>query len=149
MRLFRALSALTLLPTMWVALLPGPARAAAELPILSVAQGVIGIEGTPDPEDPYTPIRVAVLISEPQRFDVYVAYTTRDGDATAPEDYLSLDNARVRIPAGSRYGEAVVLIRRDTRCERDELFYGTISNPSYGRIGTRTGSVTIQDDDCR
>lgn len=149
MRLFRALGALVLVPAMWTALPPDPVRAAAEVPILSVAQGVIGIEGTPDPYDPYTPVRIAVTISEPQPFDVYVAYTTRDGSAVAPDDYLSLDNVRVRIPTGHRYGEAVVQVRKDGRCEADEYFNGIIANPSYGRLGARVGQVTIQDDDCR
>ena len=148
MRLFRALGALALPPVIWATSLTGPAQA-VELPVLSVAQGVIGIEGTPDPEEPYTRIRVAVHLSEPQPFDIYVAYTTRDGSAEAPGDYLAMDRVRVRIPAGQWYGEAVVLVRRDARCEPDEYLSGVISNPSYGRLGDTTGRVTIQDDDCR
>lgn len=148
MQLFRALGALVLLPVVWAAL-PTRAAQAVELPVLNVAHGVIGIEGTPDPEDPYTPIRIAVYLSEPQKFDIFVAYTTRDGTATAPEDYLALKQSRVRIPAGQWYGEAVVLVRGDDRCERDEDFTGVITKPSYGQIGKSVGQVIILDDDCR
>lgn len=149
MRLFRALGALVLLlPVVWATLPTGPARA-VELPTLSVAQGVIGIEGTPDPEDPYTRFRVPVRISALQPFDVYVHYSTHSDSASSPEDYVTLKHVRIRIPAGQWYGEAVVLVRKDARCERDEQFYGVISDPSYGRIGAEIGQVTIQDDDCR
>lgn len=82
--------------------------------------------------------------------DITLNYTTRDGSATAGEDYISTsgvitlysDESQVVIP---------VEIIGDNISEEDEIFYLDVTNPSYGSLGDNTTTLTavrtIIDDD--
>ncbi|RXK12293.1 sodium:calcium exchanger [Halarcobacter mediterraneus] len=82
--------------------------------------------------------------------NITLNYTTRDGSATAGEDYIATsgvitlykDESQVIIP---------VEVLGDNISEGNETFYLDVTNPSYGSLGDNTSTLTavrtIIDDD--
>jgi hypothetical protein len=78
--------------------------------------------------------------------DVSIDYTTADGSAIAPDDYLSTTGT-VTIPAGQTQATVAVPVVDDTAYESNEDFSLVLSNPVNASLGTDTASATILDDD--
>lgn len=77
-----------------------------------------------------------------------VDYKTRDGDATAPADYVDITLTTLVFDAGETTKSVAVTINGDTLDEGDEAFYVDLSNASTGAIITKAEGVgTIQNDD--
>lgn len=81
---------------------------------------------------------------------ISVDYETRDGTATAGEDYLAVSGT-LNIYDDESYALIVVEVLGDTQVEEDETFYLDIFNPVGGEFAggvvTLTAVRTILDDD--
>lgn len=79
-----------------------------------------------------------------------VDYTTRDGTATAGQDYLAAHGTLVLYPNETQAAIPVEIVG-DTTAERDETFYLDVTNPVGGSFGegvvTLTAVRTIVNDD--
>lgn len=88
--------------------------------------------------------RLQVVSSAPTATDVTVHFATYDGTASAGADYTAV-KAKVVIPAGASRAEFGIGIIDDTLPEPDEQFRVSIFEPSAGRIGNGTVTVTLVD----
>ena len=77
---------------------------------------------------------------------VSVKYTTSDGTATAPSDYVAA-NGTLTFTAGQKTKTIVVSVVGDTAVETDESFTVTLSNPVNATIATKAATGTITNDD--
>jgi Calx-beta domain/Glucose / Sorbosone dehydrogenase len=113
-----------------------------EAPAISVANVRVR-EGDSDT----TPATFKVSLSKPATQDVAVDYTTLDGTAIAPWDYLTT-TGRLVVPPGATAATVTVPVRADTIWERRETFSLVLSNPSTGAaILDGRGRAAIVDDD--
>jgi len=82
--------------------------------------------------------------------NITCSYTTRDGTATAGEDYISISGTITLYSDESAVALAVEIIG-DTNIEGDETFYMDVTDPSYGSFAddalTISAVRTIVDDD--
>ncbi|MCP4542916.1 MAG: hypothetical protein GY832_37835, partial [Chloroflexi bacterium] len=88
-----------------------------------------------------------VTLSAASTFDVAVDYATRDGTATAPDDYSAIATQTMNISAGDTTGNVVVTINDDGLNEGLESFYVRLGSPINATIGDGEGEGTIIDDD--
>ncbi len=77
---------------------------------------------------------------------VSVDYTTVNGSAVAPDDYVAKSGTVTFLP-GQTSQPVNVTINDDTLGETDESFSLVLSNPVNGSIGDATGIATINDDE--
>lgn len=78
---------------------------------------------------------------------VIIEYTTRDGTATAFEDYLP-DAGTLVFEPGTITQTIVVLVLADQIIEApEEFFHIDLSNPQNAQIANPTGTGTVIDDD--
>lgn len=77
---------------------------------------------------------------------VTVDYSTADGSATAPADYLATSGTVTFAPGESSAMIDVQLID-DVSAEGDETFTVTLANPGNGVLGNTAGTATIDDDE--
>ena len=87
-----------------------------------------------------------IELSDTSSNDVTVGYTTRDGTATAGEDY-SQNAGQLVIPAGQTSGTVTVTVLDDLLDEADEQLFLDIVTVSEGVIGNGTASGNVLDDD--
>jgi len=89
-----------------------------------------------------------VTMTETSADDVTVQYTTQDGTATAPDDYLATSGT-LTIAAGGLSGTVSVPIVGDDIGEEDETFTLTLSNAVGATLAVAAAAtaVTIIDDD--
>ena len=88
---------------------------------------------------------VRVILSEPAPADVTVDYTTADGSATAPGDYVARSGT-LTIPAGRTGAPILVTVNGDnTVGEGDERFTISLSNPRGATISRAAATITITD----
>lgn len=82
--------------------------------------------------------------------NITCTYTTRDGTATAGEDYIALSGT-ITLYSDESSAVLAVEVIGDTTIESDETFYMDVSNPSYGSFEddaiTISAVRTIVDDD--
>lgn len=71
-----------------------------------------------------------------------VDVATRDGSATAHDDYLPLDTSVVFYPGGRRSVAVGVELLEDREASGEEAFYLDVSNPSGGELEGGTGVLT-------
>lgn len=79
--------------------------------------------------------------------DIEVDYTTSDGTATQPDDYLETSGTAI-MPAGATRVDVVVPIVGDLDVESDETFTMTLSIPTLRVVvaaGSATGTITNDD----
>ncbi len=88
----------------------------------------------------------AISLSEATSVAVSVDYATSGGNATAGQDYETI-NGTATIAAGARETTIEVTILPDDEEEQDEQFEVTISNAINADIDKNTGFGTIQNDD--
>ena len=94
----------------------------------------------------FVTIDVPLRLSAASGFVVTVAYSTADGTATSPADYLSAADAAM-IPAGATEHMVTLQVRGDTVDELDETFELRLSNAVNATLADAAGQVTIVDDD--
>lgn len=89
---------------------------------------------------------VAVVLSDPAPGPVTVAYTTRDGTATAGADYQP-SSGTVAFAKGERVKRVAVNVVGDLAIEADESFEVVFSNASGATLVATTGTVIVVNDD--
>ena len=112
--------------------------------------GGIYIEGTEVKErDVGTTNAVFIIWLNPATNRVVsVDYTTRDGTAIAPADYIA-KSGRLVIPPGVIRTNITVAVQGDVIEEADETFWVQLSNPVNANLTTNLALGIIQDDDPR
>ncbi len=109
----------------------------APLPVVSVADVVVG-EGAGS-------VDVTVSLDQAVSGVVVVPWSTQNGSASAPGDYVA-SSGTVTISSGSS-GTFAVPIVNDAVVEVEESFTVTLGAPTGAVLGDATASVTIIDDD--
>ena len=87
-----------------------------------------------------------ISLSSPATNAVTVTFGTRDGTATAGDDYTAASGT-VSFAPGESHRSVAVQIVGDTLDEPDETFFVDLSNPVNASIADGTGTVTIVNDD--
>ena len=88
------------------------------------------------------PVTLSVASADP----VTVRYTTFDGSATQPDDYIAA-SATLTIPAQTTTGTISITLTDDTFAEDPESFRVRLSAPTGAEIATATAVGVILDDD--
>ncbi len=91
-------------------------------------------------------ISFSVTMNKTSSDTVSVDYATKDGTATAGNDYTS-KSGTLRIEPGSTSGTISVTINDDQVHEGNENLTVTLSNAVNATIGTAAATGTIEDDD--
>jgi hypothetical protein len=113
------------------------------LPTLSIAAPQPTKEGTGAQP---TPFDFVISLSKPSVTPVTVIYSTADGTASAPADYMAVENS-VEFAPGETRKVVPIPVFADSEIEADETFSVTLSDT--GGLTATTGGVTaiIVDDD--
>ena len=96
--------------------------------------------------DGFTNVDVPITLSVPSGYVVTVQFTTADGTATTPQDYLSSADTAV-IPAGGASVTVRLKVRKDVVDELNETFLLRLSNVTNASLADAEGTITIVDDD--
>ncbi len=131
---------LTLALTCASLLLIAPTAEAAK-PKVSVADVIVN-EGSAATSTATFP----VTLSRKPKQKVSVSYATADAEATAASDYTQKTGV-VRFKKRRTTANVTVSVTGDTLDEPDEDFTLTLSNPKNAKLGDRTATGTITDDD--
>ncbi|MCB1573578.1 MAG: hypothetical protein KDI80_06335 [Xanthomonadales bacterium] len=111
-------------------------------PTISVADTSVA-EG-----DVNVPMPFAITLSAASGLDVVVTWSTADGSATAPADYIAQSNQMLTIPAGSLSANAIVDVVGDLLDESDETLLLDISATNTTVAGSDLQAIgTITDND--
>jgi hypothetical protein len=114
----------------------GIPRPALSISDESVAEGTGGA----------TTLTFAVTLAQRTNADVTVAYTTRDGTATAPADYAAASGT-LRFAAGETRKTIAIRIVPDAEYEPDETFTVVLSAPVNATLARAAATGTIANDD--
>jgi hypothetical protein len=94
-----------------------------------------------------TAFQFTVSLDQPQAASVTVGYSTADGTASAPSDYVAAAGA-VTFAPGETAKTVTVAVNGDTTVEPDETFNFNLSNPiGNATIADGQGVGTIVNDD--
>jgi len=112
------------------------------LPTLTIGDVTVneGNSGTTD-------ATFTVTLSAPSLQTVTVNYSTQNGTATAPSDYIAMSNQTVTIPAGQTTGSFTISVVGDTINETTENFFVNLSNPTNATLADAQAVGTIVNDD--
>jgi RTX calcium-binding nonapeptide repeat (4 copies)/Calx-beta domain len=110
------------------------------LPALSIGDATAA-EGSAPQTLPFT-----VTLSTPIAFPVTVRYTTGDGTATAPSDYVPSTGVAT-IAAGATTTTILVAVNGDMAVEPDETLTVTLSDAVNATIADGSASATLRNDD--
>ncbi len=91
-------------------------------------------------------VEVMVALSQAASGPVTVAYSTKDGTASAGSDYVAA-NGSVTFAKGEIMKKIVVPIIGDVVCEPNETIEILLSDPSGVTLADNMGTVTIVNDD--
>jgi glucose/arabinose dehydrogenase len=78
---------------------------------------------------------------------ITVRYTTIDGTATAPDDYIAIAQTLVTFAPGERSKQVAVAVRDDTIDEPDETFELLLTDATGAAIADARGKCAILDND--
>jgi Ca2+-binding RTX toxin-like protein len=112
------------------------------LPTISVTDASV-MEGA---EGSQAVVALTFTLSGAADVSVSVDYATRNGTATAGEDYLFAAGTLTFDPGQTRK-EVTFLVYGDSLLESDETFTVELSNPSGAAIADGAGIITILNDD--
>jgi len=101
----------------------------------------------PEGDSATTPFSFTLSLNRASDQPVTVDYVTKDGTATAPQDYSPAGPATLTFPPGQTTQTITVGVNGDTTYEGDEDFSVQLSNSSGATIGAGTGKGTIVNDD--
>ena len=119
---------------------PGAVTASPEISIANVKK----VEGDVGQKS----VEVMIALSEAASGPVKVAYSTKNGTASAGSDYVAA-NGSVTFAKDEMMKRIVVSIIADVVCEPDETFEIFLSDPSGATLVNNTGTVTIVNDDLK
>jgi large repetitive protein len=89
-----------------------------------------------------------VSLSSASSQPVTIRYSTVDGSAKAPDDYVPASNQAITIPPGQTSGTISVEVKGDTIYEGTENFFVNLLSAVNATLGPDTqGQATITDDD--
>ena len=103
---------------------------------------------TPEGTGSNSVARFTVTLNAATFRTVSVAFTTVDGQATAPSDYLAR-SGRVVFEPGQRSAVVDIGVIGDGQVESSEAFALRLTDPAGGRIGDGDGIGVVVDDDSR
>jgi hypothetical protein len=106
---------------------------------VSDASGADGDSGT-------TLLNFTISLSRPSRRSVSVTYSTSDGTARAPTDYIAVAPTTVTFAPGQTSMPISVSVIGNTISEPDKTFLVDLSNPINGTLGNTQGTGTILND---
>jgi hypothetical protein len=92
-------------------------------------------------------VNLPVSMSNPTTADVTFKFSTANGTATLPLDYVSVTNGSATIPAGLTSTTIPVRVNGDLLIEPTESFFVIISKPINAVLGNSVATVTILNDD--
>ena len=92
------------------------------------------------------PLVFAVTLNRASGVPITVRYTTANGSAQAPGDFVATSGT-LTIPAGATHRTISVLIRGDHTHEPSETLAVTIFSPTNATIADANGSGVIRNDD--
>jgi hypothetical protein len=95
-------------------------------------------------------MKFKVSLSKTQAQAVTVLATTQNGPATAPQDYVALNNQPITVPANQSFAWVTVKIKGDNVCPpqtdtSNETFNVKITSPTMGTIADSSATGTIID----
>jgi hypothetical protein len=111
------------------------------LPTVSVSDASV-TEGA----DGAQAVTLAFTLSAAADAPVSIDYSTKNGTATAGEDYLSAAET-LTFDTGETYKEVTFLVYGDSQVESNEVFNVELSNPVGVAIDDGLGAITIVNDD--
>ena len=117
-----------------------PVETFPTLSIESVSQAE-GNAGTTD-------FTFTIKLNQASSKSVSVKVTSKDGFATAPADYASIDKT-ITIAAGETSVKVIVSVVGDDFKEGDDDFSLTLSEPNYATISAGVAVATIMNDDSK
>jgi chitinase len=96
-------------------------------------------------------VTIPVTLTNPSAFPITVNYTTTDGSAVAPSDYLAASGT-LTFPAGTTSQSVLVAIKGDTTLEDYEYLTFSISAPAGGGsvppiLGNASRRIQILNDE--
>jgi subtilisin-like proprotein convertase family protein len=94
-----------------------------------------------------TAFTFTVNVTPPSPLPVTVNYSTANGTAVAPGDYVSVPQTLLVFGAGEASKQITVQVNGDTTGEPNETFTVNLSNPSNSIISDNQGIGTIVNDD--
>lgn len=89
-----------------------------------------------------------VTVNPPVNHTIQVAYTTKPGSASTPEDFQATSGT-LTIPALAASAPIAVTIKGDTKVEADETFKVLLSHAQGATLADSSGTGTIQNDDAQ
>ncbi|MGH2653460.1 MAG: M4 family metallopeptidase [Actinomycetota bacterium] len=120
---------------------PPPPPPAPPVPSVS-----IGDAKKKEPDKGKKAMTFKVSLSAAATTPVTVAFATKNGTAKAPKDFVA-GNGTLTFPAGTTTQVLKVLIKGDTRVEKNEKFTVVLSAPSGATIADGTAIGKIKDND--
>jgi uncharacterized repeat protein (TIGR01451 family) len=101
-----------------------------------------GVSGTT------SPMVFTVTLTNPSYLTVSVTYSTTNGTAVAPDDYMAVSTTTLTFSPGQTTQTITITVYGDTAIEPDEVFYVDLDNPPPGvTIDDDRGEGWILDDD--
>lgn len=88
-----------------------------------------------------------VTMSKASTQAVTVTYSTQDGTAVSPADYLAATNQTLTFNPGETTKPLTIQVVGDTVHELNETFFVNLSNPAGATIADTQGMATIVNDD--
>jgi hypothetical protein len=116
-------------------------RVTAPLPVASIADAAT-FEGNSRTK----PLQFAVSLDHPSTKAVKLTWTTHDGTAVAPGDYVAATGT-LKIPAGATSGTITVKVVGDRLPEADETFSVQLTAASGATLARALAVGTIRNDD--
>ncbi len=90
-----------------------------------------------------------VSLNKPAPQAISFVYSTKEGNATAGEDYIAETNQSVTIPAGEQNATIAIRVVGDKKYEGDESFSLLLSHPIHAIFARNEAIGHIIDDDPR
>lgn len=115
---------------------PAPRPASLAIDDVTVTEGNVGT----------TDAVFTVRLSAPQTHEVTVDYSTVNGAATSPSDYVAT-SGRLTFAPGETAKSILVRVVGDTVLEGDETFFVQLANVVGATLANGQGVGTIKDDD--
>lgn len=96
-----------------------------------------------------TEFEFQVTLDKKSTREITLSYSITSGTAKAGEDYVTVSNQTITIPAGETQKKIIVSVIGDDIKEGDDNFAVQLQNPVNGSLQKLVGSGTIRNDDTK
>lgn len=96
-----------------------------------------------------TEFEFQVTLDKKSTKEITLSYSITSGTAKAGEDYITVSNQTISIPAGETQKKIIVSVIGDDIKEGDDNFAVQLQNPVNGSLQKLVGSGTIRNDDTK